>query len=338
MQRCSANDGLKRCRVRVLCCLTTAVLLFAMVLSDSIPGLAKAHLIIVFPLRSTPELSSVATQMTTDIAGRLAAIPGFDAQVLQTPATGGLGVAAASAGADLYIVGAISDDARGYALNLSSFDASNDVMRSTLKSTVPSSGPLLSDLDFSTLIQSAAPAVAAPPSNLISGLAIGTPIGILLDTPLSSRGATGGQTFTFHAADNIYAVDGTHVSIVKGAPGAGEVQTVQGAAGNGSGGKISLQFDWIIATDGSKVPLTNSQSSTEGGDSKGASSTATIATYLLLGPLGFFAHNFVRGKDAEISTKTPLTAYVDRTLRPGPISTLPPASVDSPTAPRSNDH
>jgi hypothetical protein len=168
-----------------------------------------------------------------------------------------------------------------------------------------------------------APSVA---NNLISGLALGTPIEILLDNPLSSRGASSGQTFSFHAAKDTYAVDGTHVSIVKGAPGLGEIGTVESAAGNGSGGKIVLQFDWIVASDGSKVPLTNAQSSTEGGDTKGASSTATIATYILLGPLGFFAHNFVRGKDAEIGTKTPLTAYVDRAVRPGPISTLPPAT------------
>jgi hypothetical protein len=174
--------------------------------------------------------------------------------------------------------------------------------------------------------QTAALAAPPPASNLVSGLALGTPITILLDRPLSSRGTTSGQTFTFHSADNVYAVDGNHVAILKGAPGSGEVETVEGAAGNGSGGKIALQFDWIVATDGTKVPLTNSQSSTEGGDTKGASSTATIATYLLLGPLGFFAHNFVRGKDAEVSTKTPLTAYVDRAIRPGPISTLPPAN------------
>jgi len=334
MRRYTA-DGVLR---RLIQGLTTAILLVALVVSQSIPGLAKAHLIVVFPLRSTPELSNVATQMTTGVAGKLAAIPGFDAQVLPAPATGSLGAAAVSAGADLYIVGAISDDATGYVLNLSSFDASNDVMRSAFKATVPSYAGLPPDLDLSSLIQAAAPVAASPSSNLVSGLALGTPIGILLDSSLSSRGATSGQTFTFHAADNIYAVDGTHVAILKGAPGEGEVQTVEGAAGNGSGGKISLQFHWIVATDGSKVPLTNSQSSTEGGDAKGASSTATIATYLLLGPLGFFAHNFVRGKDAEISTKTKLTAYVDRALRPGPVSTLPPANPGLPTAMTSSDH
>jgi hypothetical protein len=317
--------GLKRA-------VTSVVVLFALLLLETMPGIAKAHLIVVFPLRSTPELSSIATQVTTSIAERLAAEPGFDAQVLQAPLTGSPGMAAASAGAELYVVGAISDDGANYAISVSSFDATNDVMRSTLKGTVSSSGVLPTDFDAASLVQPAVSAEPLPASNLVSGLALGTPITILLDSPLSSRGATSGQTFTFHSADNVYAVDGNHVAILKGAPGAGEVQTVEGAAGNGSGGKIALQFNWVVATDGTKMPLTNSESSTEGGDTKGASSTATIATYLLLGPLGFFAHNFVRGKDAEIGTKTPLTAYVDRALRPGPLSTLPPAS----TAPAAN--
>jgi hypothetical protein len=143
--------------------------------------------------------------------------------------------------------------------------------------------------------------------------------------PMSSNAASVGQTFSFHAAHDVTTADGSHIALAKGAPGVGEVQAVDSAGGNGHGGKISLQFNWIVATDGTKVPLTNAQNSTEGGDNKGGSSTATIATYLLLGPLGLFAHNFVRGRDAQISTTTPLTAYVDRALRPAPTSTLPPA-------------
>jgi len=316
--------------VRRLLAAVVAVLLVPALVPAS-PGLAKAHLIVVFPLRSTPEIADVAAQVTTSIVTRLAAEPGYDAQLLQTPAGGSLGAAAASAGADVYVVGALTKSEPDYALSLSSFDASNDVLRSSLKGGVGASGALPPDLNVAGLIAPAGSASApvSQPGNLVSGLAIGTPISVLLDNPLSSRGASSGQTFSFHAAHDIYTVDGAHVAILKGAPGKGEIGTTTSASGNGGGGKITLQFDWIIATDGTKVPLTSAESATEGGDSKGASSTATIATYLLLGPLGFFAHNFVRGKDAEIGTKTPLTAYVDRALRPGPVSTLPPANVDS---------
>lgn len=311
-----------------------AVLLVPALLPAS-PGLAKAHLIVVFPLRSTPEIADVAAQVTSGIVSRLAAEPGYDAQLLQPPAGGSLGTAAASTGADFYVVGALTKSDPDYALSVSSFDASNDLLRSSLKGVVGASGALPPDLNFAALIAPARPASAAlpnSPSNLVSGLAIGTPISILLDYAISSRGATSGQTFSFHSAHDVYTVDGAHVAILKGAPGAGEIGTTTSASGNGSGGKVTLQFDWIIATDGTKVPLTSAQSATEGGDTKGASSTATIATYLLLGPLGFFAHNFVRGKDAEVGTKTPLTAYVDRALRPGPASTLPPANLDQTSA------
>jgi hypothetical protein len=247
--------------------------------------------------------------------------------VLPAPAAGSLGAAAASAGAESYVVGQVSDDGADYTVTLSGFDASNDIQRSSLKISVPTSDVLPVDKDLASLLQPPQPVPSSlPPANFVSGLTLGTPVALFLDTSLSSNGAKEGQTFSFHAAHDVYSADGVHIAIAKGAPGFGEVASASGAGGNGSGGKITLQFDWIVATDGEKVPLTNAQNSTEGGDTKGASSTATIATYILLGPLGLFAHNFVRGKDAQINTTTQLTAYVDRALRPSPTSTLPPIS------------
>lgn len=308
--------------------LFSGLTLLALLISLRVPSIAKAHLIAVFPLRSTPALVRDAVAITRAIAARLAALPGFDATVLAVPTTGSLGAAAATAGAESYVVGQVSDDGTDYTVTLSGFDSSNDVQRSSMKIAVSISDVLPADKDFSSLLQQPQ-AKPSPLSNLISGLTLGTPIDVFVDNSMSSGAAKVGQTLSFHAAHDVYTVDGAHIAIAKGAPGFGEVQSVDSAGGNGHGGKIALQFDWIAATDGTKVPLTNAQNSTEGGDAKGASSTATIASYVLLGPIGLFAHNFVRGKDAVISPTTPLVAYVDRAIRPAATGTLPPTPIIS---------
>ena len=76
-------------------------------------------------------------------------------------------------------------------------------------------------------------------------------------------------------------------------------------------GKLGITIDWVYAVDGGKIKLSQTNHASESGDTKGASSTATIATYLLLGPLGLFAHNFVHGKDVTIATKQSFVVFVD---------------------------
>lgn len=102
-----------------------------------------------------------------------------------------------------------------------------------------------------------------------------------------------------------------NVLIAEGATGHATVTSVEGSGSNGSGGKLAISIDWIDAVDGGKVKLTQTNHASESGDKKGASSTATIATYLLLGPLGLFAHNFVRGREVTIDTKRTFVVFTD---------------------------
>jgi len=102
-----------------------------------------------------------------------------------------------------------------------------------------------------------------------------------------------------------------YLFIAEGANGHATVTSVEHAAGNGSGGKLAITIDWVYAVDGGKIKLSQTNHASESGVCKGASSTATIATYLLLGPLGLFAHNFVRGKDVTITTKQNFVVFVD---------------------------
>jgi len=77
------------------------------------------------------------------------------------------------------------------------------------------------------------------------------------------------------------------------------------------GGKLAMTIDWVYAVDGGKIKLRRPTMPAKLGTPKGASSTATIATYLLLGPLGLFAHNFVHGRDVTITPKQTFVVFVD---------------------------
>jgi hypothetical protein len=156
---------------------------------------------------------------------------------------------------------------------------------------------------------------ALPVPPLQSGILVptGSPIAISLDNPISSGTATVDDKFTFKATKDVLA-DG-FVIVRKGAQGEGQVTAVEHAGGNGHPGKLGLQFNWIAAVDGSKIQLTDTPRTDEGEAKKGASSTATIATYLLLGPLGFFAHNLVKGRDITLDDKSKIIAYVDHSVR-----------------------
>lgn len=127
--------------------------------------------------------------------------------------------------------------------------------------------------------------------------------------PLSSATANQGDVVGIVVTKEVD--DSGLIVIPKGANGQATVTSVERAGGNGHGGKIGVTFDWVFGSDGEKIQLTNVAANSENGDQKGAASTATIATYLLLGPLGLFAHNFVRGKDVTIPTDHEFNMFVD---------------------------
>ncbi len=83
------------------------------------------------------------------------------------------------------------------------------------------------------------------------------------------------------------------------------------AGSNGYGGQLGISIDWVYSEDGGRVALSPTSHASENGQRTGASSTATILSYVLLGPVGLFAHNFVRGRDVTIDTSKVFTVFVD---------------------------
>jgi hypothetical protein len=167
----------------------------------------------------------------------------------------------------------------------------------------------------------------APPSE-VEVLPGGTSVTVSLKEPLSSSTAQVGDQLAIVVREPVF-ING-YLFIARGANGRATVTSAQHAGGNGSGGELAMTIDWVYAVDGGKIKLSRTDhSSRENTDTKGASSTATIAGYLLLGPLGLFAHNFIRGKDVTISTDKKFTAFVDHDVRL--VAQLPqPQSEDAP--------
>jgi hypothetical protein len=156
---------------------------------------------------------------------------------------------------------------------------------------------------------SSSSASSAQPMTALPG---GTPMSVHLTSQLSSSSAHEGDTFGFSVINDVRSAGWLVISA--GAQGVGEVTNVENAGGNGHSGKVGLKFDYVYAVDGAKVRVSQTNNTTEGEQKKGAASTATIATYALIGPLGLFAHNWIKGHEASISTKTPFAIFVADTV------------------------
>jgi hypothetical protein len=151
--------------------------------------------------------------------------------------------------------------------------------------------------------------VCAPAAAATVNLPAGTQVMVHSANEISSGNATAGQRFTIQAASPV-VVNG-RVLITKGASGAGRVVSVSKAHGK-SAGQMAVEFLNLHAADGSLVTL-SSDSHAKGNAEKGKASTATIISTAILGPIGLFAHNMVKGKDVVIGPTRNFSAWVKTT-------------------------
>jgi len=140
----------------------------------------------------------------------------------------------------------------------------------------------------------------------------GTVVTLALTDNISSGTAKVGDTFGVKVVTEI-AIDG-YVVIAKDAGGQGEVLAVEKAGSHGHAGSLGLRLDWVYAVSGEKVRLSSQRKTDEGENKSGVSSTMTILSWALLGPVGLFTHNWVKGHEMEIDGTHPLQAYVDDTV------------------------
>ncbi len=108
-------------------------------------------------------------------------------------------------------------------------------------------------------------------------------------------------------------IDGMMI-IAKGAQGQATLTKVLHSGGNGSGGKILFNVDWIDSVDGGKVALSPVDNTTPNADRKGEASTLGILGYATFGLLGLFSHNLAHGNAAILKPDTVYTVFVDHTV------------------------
>ena len=171
----------------------------------------------------------------------------------------------------------------------------------------------VSGLPAGAATEPATPSAAESPtpssSPVIESVKGGTPVDVSLTENVSSRDVSQGTAVPVTVVRNV-DLDGM-VVIPKGATGQATLTKVEGAGGNGSGGKIEFVVNWVYSEDGGKVELSDNANASDNADRKGEASTYAIAGYLTFGLLGLFSHNMAHGKDAVISKDKVFHVFVD---------------------------
>lgn len=152
----------------------------------------------------------------------------------------------------------------------------------------------------------------------------GTPVTVNFLQSVSSDSETQGATVPVEATREV-DINGMEV-IAKGAQGQATLTTVRHSGGNGSGGQIKFNVDWIYSVDGGKIQLSPVNNATPNADRKGEASTLGILGWATFGLLGLFSHNLAHGNAAILKPDKTFTVFVDHTVhvRSRSIATAPP--------------
>lgn len=183
--------------------------------------------------------------------------------------------------------------------------------RSFLALLVAASFPITAIAQQTSTVPAAVP-TAVPAPSVVVVVPTGTRVPVSTTDKISSATAQVGDIITIAATEDVIA--NGYIVVARGAGGQAEIATVERAHGNGGSGKLGIKMDWITAVDGEKIVLTSTLKTASEEDRGGGSSTATILSYALLGPLGLFFHNFSHGKDVILDPSKVLTAFVDTTV------------------------
>jgi hypothetical protein len=125
----------------------------------------------------------------------------------------------------------------------------------------------------------------------------GTEVPLIFDTPLNSRTAHEGDIVRFHVAHRVM-VEGRTV-IARGTPVTGVVTKIDKATVYGVGAKVGFQMNPIRTIDGQMVDLGFKNKSKMISSQTGAAAGTTVASTLILGPIGLIGGLFFHGKSVN---------------------------------------
>ncbi len=140
----------------------------------------------------------------------------------------------------------------------------------------------------------------------------GTTFQIALRNDLNAKRLSDGDTLPCYAAADV--VVGDVIVIPKGSGCEGHVQRVEESSSHGHGGSLRIAFDYIFASDGTKILLLDSSATKEGSHNEAGATWANVGGFLFFGLGGLFTGNFVRGGDPYLKSGTPFSVTTAKTI------------------------
>lgn len=173
----------------------------------------------------------------------------------------------------------------------------------------------------------------------------GTAVKIRMIEGFSSANAKKGDKIQYEVSRDV--IVGTEVVIPKGTRGAATITSVEPAGRLGRDGKVELDFGSIRAIDGTRIMLGLSESVKKMNESLQLAVGASVAGFVIFGPIGALGGFLVEGKEAILPAGTEMFVSVQKEVEAlgltypgdasGSISDLPVIQIKpgvSPAAPK----
>lgn len=258
---------------------------------------AKARLVAIIVLRSTPATHKAAIKASNALATRIAQEPGWDARVIdahgRAPAD-----AAAAIGAELYVVGQYVDGpphVAGAIFRVATDDRLSEFAYDVSSGHVPASLGLQGIFEAATFgnhtntpLPSVPARVAIPSGELIS---------VVILSDIGSRISQEGDPFEVLTAEDYYYKG--QLVLPKGSPGYGVITHLKRAGSFHAGGELNFTVKRLVTPSRSDIAV-ETNGATADADKVTEHNGDTFGQYLLWG-VGMFAK---RGNDILIKKGT----------------------------------
>ncbi|ORU01028.1 hypothetical protein D081_0476 [Anaerovibrio sp. JC8] len=150
-----------------------------------------------------------------------------------------------------------------------------------------------------------------------------TLVKIALVTPVNAKELKKGDVIKFRAAEDV--IENDMLLITEGALGEGEITEVSQAKNFGRDAKIQIDFKDIEAVDGTKIDMTLGEEAKENMERLGMAAGASLASMIILGPIGIIGGAFVKGKNIDLPEGTEM--YL-QTAKDSTVYAIPTTSAE----------
>ncbi|WP_037324914.1 hypothetical protein [Anaerovibrio sp. RM50] len=137
-----------------------------------------------------------------------------------------------------------------------------------------------------------------------------TLVKVSLVTPINAKELKKGDVIKFQAAEDV--IENDMLLITAGALGEGVVTEVSQAQNFGRDAKINIDFKDIEAVDGTKIDMTLGEEAKENMERMGMAAGASLASMIILGPIGIIGGAFVKGKNINLPEGTEMYLQTEK--------------------------